>query len=307
MKIDAYNITVGNATDIGRVREHNEDYMAHFETPYGYCVIVCDGMGGHAAGDVASQGAVEAIKHYLQDGKITKLDAASSLHNAIEFANYKLREMVQQNPEFAGMGTTCVMVLISKSEMHMAYAGDSRVYLIRDKRIRQLSKDHSTIQNLIDTGILTEEEAKVSEKRNQITKAIGIFEKVGPTVTKVPFMLKYNDRILLCSDGLTGHVESNEIQDIINVNPDVQVASMKLIETANLNGGSDNITVQLIHYVGSSSAIRSHRPLKRILKVVAIVLIIAALGFAAYLKRGSLLKHEPIMNEKNEASEVKKI
>lgn len=307
MKIDAYNITVGNATDVGKVREHNEDYMAHFETPYGYCVIVCDGMGGHAAGDVASQGAVEAIKHYLQDGKITKLDATSSLHNAIEFANYKLREMVQQNPEFAGMGTTCAMVLISKAEMHMAYAGDSRVYLIRNKRIRQLSKDHSTIQHLIDTGILTEDEAKVSEKRNQITKAIGIFEKVDPTVTKTPFMLKYNDRILLCSDGLTGHVESNEILEIINVNSDVQVASMKLIEKANLEGGSDNITVQLIHYAGSSSSIRTRRPLKKNIRLVVIVLIIFAIGFAAYRKWGSMLKHESIMNEKNQSSEVKKI
>lgn len=297
MKIDAYNITVGNATDIGQIRKLNEDYMAHFDTPYGYCVIVCDGMGGHAAGDVASQGAVEAIKHYLQDGKITKLDAASSLYNAIEFANYKLREMVQQNPEFTGMGTTCVMVLISKTEMHMAYAGDSRVYLVRDKRIKQLSKDHSTIQHLIDTGILTEEEAKVSEKRNQITKAIGIFEKVGPTVTKVPFMLKYNDRILLCSDGLTGHAESIEILDIINDNSDVQVASMKLIEKANLNGGTDNITVQVIQYTGSSSANRTRRPLKRILIAGAIILIIAALGFAAYMKWGFTIKHEPIMND----------
>lgn len=307
MKIDAYNITVGNATDVGKIREHNEDYMAHFETPYGYCVIVCDGMGGHAAGDVASQRAVEAIKHYLQDGKITKLDATSSLHNAIEFANYKLREMVQQNPEFAGMGTTCVMVLINKAEMHIAYAGDSRVYLIRDKHIRQLSKDHSTIQHLIDTGILTEDEAKVSEKRNQITKAIGIFEKVGPTVPKTPFMLKYNDRILLCSDGLTGHVESNEILEIINVNSDVQVASMKLIEKANLDGGTDNITVQLIQYTGRSSTIRTHRPLKKIIRVVVIVLIIVAIGFAAYRKWGPMLKHEPIMNEKNQSSELGKI
>jgi protein phosphatase len=297
LKIDAYHIIVGNATDVGKVREHNEDYMAHFETPYGYCVIVCDGMGGHAAGDVASQGAVEAIRHYLQDGKITKLDATSSLQNAIEFANYKLREMVQQNPEFAGMGTTCVMVLINKAEMHMAYAGDSRVYLIRDKHIRQLSKDHSTIQHLIDTGILTEQEAKVSEKRNQITKAIGIFEKVGPTVTKVPFMLKYNDRILLCSDGLTGHVESNEILEIINVNSDVQVASMKLIEKANLEGGSDNITVQLIHYAGSSSTIRTHRPIKKIIRAVVIILIIVAIGFATYWKLGPSIKHEPIRNE----------
>ncbi len=297
MKIDHYNIAIGNVSDIGLIRSLNEDYMAHFETPYGYCVIVCDGMGGHSAGDVASQGATEAIKHYLQDGKITKLDASSSLLNAIEFANYKLREMVTHNPEFAGMGTTCVMVLINKDEMHIAHAGDSRVYLIRDKHIRQLSKDHSTIQNLIDSGILSEEEARVSEKRNQITKAIGIFEKVSPTVTKLPIKLKFNDRILLCSDGLTGHLEPNEILEVIYLNPDVQAASMKLIKKANDKGGSDNITAQLIHYTGKASANRIRRPLRRIFRVVILILIIVALGFVIYNKVYLNTNHNPAKNE----------
>lgn len=303
MKIDSYNIIVGNATDIGQIREHNEDYMAHFDTPYGYCVVICDGMGGHAAGDVASQGAIDAIKHYLQDGKVTRLDNAVSLFNAIEFANYKLREMVQQNPGYAGMGTTCVMALINKAEMHIAHAGDSRLYLIRDNNIKQLSKDHSTIQNLIDAGVLTEEEAAVSEKRNQITKAIGIFEKVEPTVTKNPFQLKHNDKILLCSDGLTGHASPKEILDVINLYPDVQIASMKLIEKANLGGGSDNITVQLIQYTGKSSANRKYKLRRRILWITILLLIVGILSFIVYKEWGSSFKKDvPILNKTIEAS-----
>ena len=151
MQIPNYNIVIGNQTNVGKVRSLNEDYMEHFATPLGYCIIVCDGMGGHAAGDVASQNAIEAIKHFLQNGKITKLDTALSIHNAIEFANYKLREMVQQNAALKGMGTTCVLALINNADLYIAHAGDSRIYLIRDKEIKQITKDHSVVQNLIDS------------------------------------------------------------------------------------------------------------------------------------------------------------
>lgn len=284
MKIDSYNIIVGNATDVGKIRESNEDYMAHFATTYGYCVIVCDGMGGHVAGDIAAQGAIEAIRHYLQDGKVTKLDTPNSLLNAIEFANFKLRETVLQNSALSKMGTTCIMALINNSEMYVAHAGDSRLYLIRDNNIKQLSKDHSTIQNLIDAGVLTEEEAKISDKRNQITKAIGIFEKVEPTVTKEAYLLKKNDKILLCSDGLTAHLSQIEILETINANPDVQGAAMELIEKANLGGGSDNITVQLIQYYGKSSNLGKNRRIKKIIRIAVITLIAIALGSLAYLK-----------------------
>lgn len=284
MKIDSYNIIIGNATDVGRIRELNEDYLAHFDTTNGYCIVVCDGMGGHAAGDVASQGAVEAIKHYLQDGKITKLDTVNSLRSAIGFANFKLRETVQQNEALTGMGTTCVIALINDAKMYIAHVGDSRLYLIRGNSIKQLTKDHSTVQNLIDAGVLTEEEAQVSEKRNQITKAIGIFENVEPSVTKDPLFLKKEDKILLCSDGLTAHVSKEEIIEIITNNPDVQEAALKLIEKANYGGGSDNITVQLIQYTGNSIIVRKNKVYKKIIYLIMTALIIAALGFFSYSK-----------------------
>jgi serine/threonine protein phosphatase PrpC len=277
-----YNIAIGNATDVGKLREHNEDYMAHFDTPLGYCILVCDGMGGHAAGEVASQNAVEAIRHFLQNGKITLISTPTSLRNAIEFANFKLRGLVDEKPELKGMGTTCILALIKDADLYVAHAGDSRLYLIRDKKIIQLSKDHSTVQKLIDRGILTEEEALRSEKKHEITKAIGIFEKVGPSVSETPIALLHNDKLLLCSDGLTAHVTNKVINEIINVNPDLQVAAMRLVEIANKGGGSDNITVQIIHYTGKSSKKQKKRGPGKLLIAFLIIILLAAAGIYNY-------------------------
>ena len=286
MQIPNYNITIGNQTNVGKVRSLNEDYMEHFATPLGYCIIVCDGMGGHAAGDVASQNAIEAIKHFLQNGKITKLDTALCIHNAIEFANYKLREMVQQNAALKGMGTTCVLALINNADLYIAHAGDSRIYLIRDKEIKQITKDHSVVQNLIDSGALSEEDAELSDKKNQITKAIGIFEKVEPTVCKTSIKLLQNDKILLCSDGLTTHVNAKQIVNIINEYEDVQLASIALIDAANAGGGTDNITAQIVHYTGKEIAVTTIKknPTKKYILVFIIALILVSAGVFTYKK-----------------------
>jgi PPM family protein phosphatase len=283
LKIEDYKLNIGNATDTGQVREYNEDYLAHFPTAYGYCIVVCDGMGGHAAGDVASQSTVEALKHYLQDGSLTKLDTPNSLLNAIEFANFKLREMVAQSPELKGMGTTCVLALINDDELFIAYAGDSRLYLLRKNEIRLLTKDHSVIQQMIDAGTITEEESHNSEKRNQITKAIGIFDKAEPTVTTKPYHLKYGDKILICSDGLTGHLDSKEINEIAKSSTDVQLAASKLVEMANIKGGTDNITVQIVEYKGrpkNASAIRK----RKFLFIILLLTALAIAGTAVFMK-----------------------
>jgi PPM family protein phosphatase len=299
LKVDSYRIIVGNATDTGIVRSYNEDYMAHFDTPYGYCIIVCDGMGGHAAGDIASRAATEALKHYLQDGNLTKLETPNSLQNALEFANYKLRQMVRENPKLAGMGTTCVMALIYRSDLFIAHAGDSRIYLIRNNTIRQLTRDHSTIQNLIDSGIMTPEEAKHSNKKNQITKAIGIFDRVEPSVAKHALHLKHNDKILLCSDGLTTHVDQKEILKTVKAHVDAQDAALQLVEKANLLGGTDNITVQLIHYYGKSTVtLKEKIQIKRIVIASIIFLMVLALGYFVYQKI------RPAMMQKNTETDL---
>lgn len=250
LEIPKYNILIGNATDKGKVRQHNEDSMSHFDTALGYCMIVCDGMGGHAAGDIASQKTIQFIKEYLQSPKITFGEIAHSIIHAMEYANYHLREMVVGQPQLRGMGTTCVLAIIHDGQFYVGHVGDSRIYLIQNRKIKQLTKDHSTIQEMIDKNLLTEDEAKFSEKRNEITKAIGIFNSIAPTVIDESIKLNRNDQIVLCTDGLTAHVNNELINETINNSEDVQLATDKLIELANQNGGTDNITVQIAKYKG---------------------------------------------------------
>jgi PPM family protein phosphatase len=270
LQIPSYNIIIGNATDVGKVREQNEDYMAHFDTPFGYCILICDGMGGHIGGQIASQNAISAIQFYLQDSNNEHGDTKSALLNAIEFANFQLREMATENPSLQGMGTTCVLTLIKKGKMHTAHAGDSRAYLLRNRKLKQLTKDHSSVQKLIDVGILTEEEADLSDKKNEIDKAIGVFEKVEPTISKTPISLKSNDKIIICSDGLTTHVGKDKIMEILSSKKTVQDISQQLIDTANNGGGSDNITVQVILF---------NKPTKLMKKMVPVLLLLVPLFF----------------------------
>lgn len=250
MEIAKHHIIIGSATDTGKVRDHNEDFMAHFETLWGYCVVVCDGMGGHNAGEVASQTAVQHIKQYFQNSKTTHIDIGHSLSRAFEFANEKLRELSSQKTQLKGMGTTCVLAMIYNGELNIAHAGDSRIYLVRHNEIEQLTKDHSVVQVLIDKGTMTEKEAKMSDRKNEITKAIGIFARVSPSVSEKSIALFKDDKILLCSDGLTEHLNNEEICETVNKIGDDQQAALKLVEMANEDGGTDNITVQIVHYTG---------------------------------------------------------
>ncbi len=251
MKPADYFISIGNATDVGKVRELNEDYLAHFDTPLGYCIIICDGMGGHTGGQVAAQTAALAIQKYLQDSQIDATGTPVTLSNAFEFANFQIRKLIGEKPSLNGMGTTCVLALIENGKLFTAHAGDSRIYLIRKNKILQITRDHSSVQQLIDEGVMTEEEAGASDKKNQIIKAIGVFEKVQPTISENPITLSKDDKILLCSDGLTEHLTAATIFTIVEKIQNIQEASLELIHSANRNGGTDNITVQMIHYTGN--------------------------------------------------------
>jgi protein phosphatase len=276
-----YHITIGNSTDTGKIREQNEDYMSHFTSPMGYCIVVCDGMGGHAAGQVASQNAVNSIRQFLQDPYNEIQDIPLALKNAFEFANYQLKDMVSQNPSLKGMGTTCVLALITGKQLYTAHAGDSRIYLVRKGTIKQLTKDHSSVQRLIDTGILTEAEAELSDKKNEILKAIGIFDKVEATITTAPLTLHEHDKLVLCSDGLTGHVSNETINSVVQSISDVQEAALQLTTLANEGGGNDNITVQLIHYTGKEET----RKRKFLVMKIAAILIFVAFGFSFWMYR----------------------
>lgn len=290
MKISDYHIAIGNATDVGKIREQNEDYMAHFVTPVGYCIIICDGMGGHAAGQVASQNAIIAIQQFLQDPQHENSGIPVILKNAIEFANYQLREMVNQKPDLKGMGTTCVMALIKDGKLYTAHAGDSRIYMVRKGVINQITKDHSSVQHLIDIGAITEEESELSDKKHQISKAIGVFDKVDAAITQIPLALQKNDKLLLCSDGLTEHVNKEKIVEIIQSDVDIQHVTLKLIAKANEAGGSDNITVQLIHFTGKSVNVKRKLSVKKTVAAVTMLIVLGFVSFWLYSKNSTEFK-----------------
>ena len=232
-------------TDIGLVRETNQDAFLFGSFDDGNCwAVVCDGMGGVSGGQVASAICVEkvseAIKRSYRKG-ITVSSAKNLLTTAINAANSAVFKEAQENIELKGMGTTVVAVLVLDSIAVVAHVGDSRAYLINDE-INQITKDHSFVQLLIDTGKITEEEAKVHPDRNVITRAVGIEHIVDVEIDIVD--IGNNDKLLICTDGLNGYVPDADILKIIKEYGDS--STEKLVETANNAGGRDNVTVVML-------------------------------------------------------------
>ena len=232
-------------TDIGLVRETNQDAFSFGSFDDGNCwAVVCDGMGGVSGGQVASEICVEkvseAIKRSYRKG-ITVSSAKNLLTTAINAANSAVFKEAQENIELKGMGTTVVALLVLGSIAVVAHVGDSRAYLINDE-IKQITKDHSFVQLLIDTGKITEEEAKVHPDRNVITRAVGIEHVVDVEIDIVD--INDNDKLLICTDGLNGYVPDADILKIIKEYGDS--STEKLVKTANDAGGRDNVTVVML-------------------------------------------------------------
>lgn len=212
-------------TDIGRKREVNQDYVFVSDQPVGNIpnlLIVADGMGGHNAGDYASKFVVQVLK------------------KAIASANHQLIAESKTDAKLEGMGTTLVAATVIEHTLYFANVGDSRLYLLNDE-IRQLSKDHSLVQEMVRLGGLNAEEAKHHPDKNIITRAIGVKEDVE--IDFFEHRLKKGDIILMCTDGLSNMVEDEEIFQIVRSSRDVVEAVEQLIERANSNGGKDNIGV----------------------------------------------------------------
>jgi serine/threonine protein phosphatase PrpC len=243
-------------THLGQVRDHNEDSVA-IEIPEnealqakGSLNLVADGMGGHQAGEVASQRAAEVIfKEYYDD---PSTDVAASLSRALRRANTAVYEMGQSDLQRAGMGTTAVAAVVRGSEVHIASVGDSRAYVLRKGELIQITKDHSFVQEQIDANILTPEAARVHPKRNVITRALG--HKPQVDVDTFEGKLATGDLLLLCSDGLSGILNDNEMLAILSQYPP-QEAIMHLINEANLRGGPDNISALLVQALSYDPAL----------------------------------------------------
>ena len=230
-------------TDRGRVRTDNQDaYFAGKITDDSVFAVVCDGMGGANAGNVASELAVRHISEYVirsyRDG-MDMTDTEKTLKNAIVSANISLYDMAVNNAELTGMGTTAVAAFVKDGTAVIAHVGDSRIYLVNGE-IKQLTRDHSVVQSLIESGKITPEDAKVHPRKNVITRALGAEENVA--VDSDCLNLSNGDTLLLCSDGLTNFLDDKDILTVFQ-NNGISAVAERLVEEANKNGGGDNITV----------------------------------------------------------------
>jgi serine/threonine protein phosphatase PrpC len=237
-------LDVAQLTDVGRKREHNEDNMAYVipKDPAvmahkGALFIVADGMGGHAAGEVASEIAVDTVSNaYYQDDNE---DVTTALLNAIRRANAAIHQRAAENMLRSGMGTTCVVAVLRGNMAYIANVGDSRAYLIRKSQIRQISQDHSWVAEQVRAGLLTEEQARTHAQRNVITRSLGTQAEVEIDLFRE--VLEEGDTLILCSDGLSGLVNDEELLRMVDQFAP-QESVYHLVERANENGGPDNIT-----------------------------------------------------------------
>jgi len=241
-------------TDVGMKRDHNEDSFLVNEDIGLY--VVCDGMGGHAGGETASRLAVQTIEKELISAKLRIDDPfsakaslpesplAGALREAVEGACAAVFRSSRAHPELAGMGTTCISLLVQGEHAIVGHVGDSRAYLVRDGQVWQLSEDHSLVNEQVRAGLLTEEEAKHSRLKNIITRSVGFEEDVLVDVVGVE--TRSGDKFLLCSDGLSNLIDNDEIRDALVQTELGQVPEM-LIQLANSRGGDDNITVIAVH------------------------------------------------------------
>jgi PPM family protein phosphatase len=251
---ESVKVAVGARSDVGLTRSHNEDSLC-VEPQLGL-FVVCDGLGGHNAGEVASHLASDVVRKYvleqrqkgdpaLADGYDPRFSSSTNrLAAAIRLANETVYRAAMNRSDYEGMGTTIVAALLEGLVVSIAHVGDSRAYLVREGALEKLTEDHSLVAEQVWRGLLTEEEAEHSPQQNIITRAIGLKETIEVTLNELT--LVPGDCFLLCSDGLTKGVGAVQILEAIQAAPDPQAASEQLVALANQAGGEDNTTVIVI-------------------------------------------------------------
>ncbi|MDQ3133791.1 MAG: protein phosphatase 2C domain-containing protein [Acidobacteriota bacterium] len=273
-------------TDVGRVRQGNEDNflaldlstargwigsdnvspppaeLLRFEPgPHGLVLVVSDGMGGALAGDVASRMAIESVREKMLNGVASSSNAGTAngpalvdrLFNATGYANYEIHRKSLEDARCSGMGATLTAAAITGQTLDFVQVGDSRAYVVRGNQIKLATKDQSLVQQLVDVGQITEQDAETHMFRNVILQALGAQRDLTPVITRVH--LRRGDTVLLCSDGLSGKMRAEEMREIITqAETDLTIACQQLIELANRRGGEDNITVLLARFDGDPLA-----------------------------------------------------
>lgn len=234
-------------TDKGLVRSSNQDAYAVGELPGEVAwAVVCDGMGGEAGGNIASALAVKVISEKITSAYNEKMRDASIknlLDSAICAANIEVYDMAYSRPDLQGMGTTVVAVIVREKTAFIAHAGDSRAYIVSGETIQQITTDHSLVQNMVDRGEITAEQAQHHPKKNFITRAVGVEKRIDIDFSEID--LNDNETLILCTDGLSNFVTNKEMIDDIKDGQYYAFAD-RLVKRANKNGGGDNITVVAI-------------------------------------------------------------
>ena len=243
-----FEVQMSGACDTGIARDHNEDAIAIQEDDgRGYhLAIVCDGMGGHSAGEVASAMAVQAISQFIEE-RFHHQEPFELLREAFALASRQIDDQAAYNPTAHGMGCTCVTVLGVRDRIWVAHAGDSRVYRVRNGEAEQLTVDHTMVQELVEQGLLTAEQAAIHPYRGRISRCLG-HGKSKSDADVGEFVMEKGDNLLLCSDGLSDVVPTEEIVALVGQR-DVRDASRRLIEAANKGGGPDNISAIVVRRV----------------------------------------------------------
>lgn len=250
------NIDFWAATDVGMVRDHNEDNFLVDKSLKLF--VVADGMGGHAAGEVASAIAVNAMRDVIKKNNdlieafkegsriASNRDISNLLEHAVQEACAEIFKIAQDDPEKRGMGTTLSSLLVLNNRGFIAHVGDSRIYLLRGGRVVRLTEDHSLVNELIKRGKLSESQAETSPYKNAVTRAVGVYESVE--VDTIDFDVLPGDYYIIASDGLTGYLQDKEISNIVsNTGGDIKLLPQAFINLANERGGKDNITNIVVH------------------------------------------------------------
>lgn len=269
------DISFGSRTDIGYVRDHNEDSLIIIPPLF----AVADGMGGHEAGEIASEITVNTLAELVP----SHLDA-EGLTAAVEAANYNVMKAPRQGIGRDGMGTTLTAAMLEGERLLIAQVGDSRAYLLHKGHLQQITRDHSLMADLIEAGQITPEEARVHPNRSVITRAIGSDIHMRPDIYELN--VDAGDRILLCSDGLSSMISNNAIESIMRRQSDAQHCADELVTAALENGGADNVTVVVADVPGFSEVREKKRAHKsRVFYIglaIALVAVIFAAGFGGY-------------------------
>jgi PPM family protein phosphatase len=298
-------LEVGARSETGYVRDENQDRMSGTRVPLGFLYIVADGMGGHKGGALAAELTVQGLQRYIGEAPVN-----TSVEKVIHAAFNEANQIVYQqghagDPATEGMGSTAVLLLISGRVARVAHVGDSRAYLYRRGRLKQLTTDHTVVQKMVQAGMLKPEEAADHPNASILDRAIG--SKAGVTVDiSNALRLHEGDAILLCSDGLSGYVADSEIASVLRSRATVQDIPERLVELALKKGGEDNVTVQLIQYGTRKQtwllAPILHYPVFQIAAVLIVGLILGAISIAIYY---ASIQHStdgptPVLEDHNE-------